>query len=181
MTGLIFARFARPNARLLFADNPVISMHDGEPTLMVRFANQRNSLIGNATARLWMLRNEESKEGRPRRRFTELSLERNESPALVLSWTLFHVIDENSPLYGLSPDDMTAANMRWRRKPSTRERPTSTIGSGMATATPISCRRWMMAGSRSNTGGSTRPFKTSLSHSCHADFRCKWRRQRDKS
>src|SRR3981081_2251247 len=110
MTGLIFARFARPNARLLFADNPVISMHDGEPTLMVRFANERNSLIGNATARLWLLRNEESKEGRPRRRFTELSLERNESPALVLSWTLFHVIDENSPLYGLSPDDMTAAN-----------------------------------------------------------------------
>src|SRR6202790_4152069 len=99
MTGLIFARFARPDARLLFADNPVISMHDGEPTLMVRFANERNSLIGNATARLWLLRNEESKEGRPRRRFTELSLERNESPALVLSWTLFHVIAENTPFF----------------------------------------------------------------------------------
>jgi inward rectifier potassium channel len=111
MTGLIFARFARPNARLLFAENPVISMLDGSPTLMVRFANERNTLIGNATARLWLLRNEESKEGRPRRRFTELSLERNESPALVLSWTLFHVIDENSPLYGLSPDDMIAANI----------------------------------------------------------------------
>jgi inward rectifier potassium channel len=111
MTGLIFARFARPNARLLFAENPVISMHDGSPTLMVRFANERNTLIGNATARLWLLRNEESKEGRPRRRFTELSLERNESPALVLSWTLFHVIDETSPLYGLSPDDMIAVNI----------------------------------------------------------------------
>jgi inward rectifier potassium channel len=111
MTGLIFARFARPNARLLFAENPVISMHDGKPTLMVRFANERSTLIGNATARLWLLRNEENKEGRPRRRFTELSLERNESPALVLSWTLFHVIDEDSPLYGLGPDDMTAANV----------------------------------------------------------------------
>src|ERR1700736_1609064 len=87
MTGLIFARFARPDARLLFAENPVISAHDGEPTLMVRFANERNSLIGNATARLWMLRNEETKEGRSTRRFTELSLERSESPALVLSWT----------------------------------------------------------------------------------------------
>src|SRR6202790_2167700 len=99
MTGLIFARFARPDARLLFAENPVISTHDGEPTLMVRFANERNTLIGNATARLWMLRNEETKEGRPRRRFTELSLERNESPALVLSWTLFHVIAENTPFF----------------------------------------------------------------------------------
>jgi inward rectifier potassium channel len=111
MTGLIFARFARPNARLLFAENPVISVHDGEPTLMVRFANERNTLIGNATARLWMLRNEATKEGRPTRRFTELLLQRSESPALVLSWTLYHVIDETSPLYGLGPDDMKAANI----------------------------------------------------------------------
>src|SRR6266571_5348954 len=77
MTGLIFARFSRPNARLLFANNPVITNLDGVPTLMVRLANERHNIIGNATARLWLLRNEESKEGRPRRRFTELSLERN--------------------------------------------------------------------------------------------------------
>ena len=56
MTGLIFARFSRPNARLLFADNPVISHHDGKPTLMLRFANERHNIIGNATARLWLLR-----------------------------------------------------------------------------------------------------------------------------
>ena len=111
MTGLIFARFARPNARLLFAENPVISVYDGEPTLMVRFANERNTLIGNATARLWMLRNEATKEGYPIRRFTELLLQRSESPALVLTWTLYHVIDETSPLYGLDPDDMKAANI----------------------------------------------------------------------
>jgi inward rectifier potassium channel len=110
MTGLIFYRFARPDARLLFAEHPVISIHDGVPTLMVRFANQRNTLIGSATARLWLLRNDETKEGRPRRRFTELALQRNESPALVLSWTLYHVIDEDSPLHGLGPDELTAAN-----------------------------------------------------------------------
>ncbi|MDB5517457.1 MAG: potassium transporter [Tardiphaga sp.] len=111
MTGLIFARFARPDARLLFAEHPVISVYDGNPTLMMRFANERNTLIGNATATLWMLRNEVTQEGRRTRRFTELALQRNESPALVLSWTLFHVIDENSPLYGLGPDGMAAANI----------------------------------------------------------------------
>src|SRR3982075_4655382 len=63
MTGLIFARFSRPNARLLFADHPVISSHDGKPTLMVRFANERHNIIGNATARLWLLRNELSQDG----------------------------------------------------------------------------------------------------------------------
>src|SRR5271165_3702782 len=41
MTGLIFARFSRPRARLLFASNPVISPHEGVPTLMLRFANER--------------------------------------------------------------------------------------------------------------------------------------------
>src|SRR6202051_719108 len=56
MTGLIFARFSRPNARLLFADNPVISNHEGKLTLMVRLANERHNIIGNATAKLWRLR-----------------------------------------------------------------------------------------------------------------------------
>jgi inward rectifier potassium channel len=96
---------------LLFAENPVISVRDGFPTLMVRFANERHSLIGNATARLWMLRNELTAEGHQTRRFTELALQRNESPALVLSWTLYHVIDGSSPLYGAGPDDLRDANV----------------------------------------------------------------------
>ena len=104
MTGLIFARFSRPRARLLFAENPVISSHDGKPSLMVRFANERHNIIGNATARVWMLRNELSLEGTPFRRFYELPLLRNEHPALALSWTLYHVLDEQSPLYGLDTD-----------------------------------------------------------------------------
>jgi inward rectifier potassium channel len=108
MTGLIFARFSRPSARLLFADNPVISDHEGEQTLMIRLANERHNIISNATARLWLFKNIVSKEGQPFRRFYELSLLRNESPALALSWTLFHVIDESSPLYGLTADDLEA-------------------------------------------------------------------------
>jgi inward rectifier potassium channel len=111
MTGLIFARFSRPNARLLFADHPVISSHDGKPTLMVRFANERHNIIGNATARLWLLKNVVSMEGRSLRRFYELLLVRNEHPALALSWTLYHVLDEESPLYGLTADDLEAAKV----------------------------------------------------------------------
>jgi len=106
MTGLIFARFSRPSARLLFADNPVISSHDGEPALMIRLANERHNIISNANARLWLFKNILSKEGRSFRRFYELPLLRNESPALALSWTLFHIIDEASPLHGLGADDL---------------------------------------------------------------------------
>ena len=111
MTGLIFARFSRPNARLLFADNPVISNHEGSPTLMVRFANERHNIIGNATARLWLFKNIVSQEGQSLRRFYELPLLRNESPALALTWTLYHAIDEASPLYGMNPDDLAATSV----------------------------------------------------------------------
>ena len=108
MTGLIFARFSRPSARLLFASTPVISNHDGQPTLMIRLANERHSIIGNATARLWLLRNEAILEGGTYRRFLELPLVRSEHPALALSWTLYHVLDETSPLYGTTADDLEA-------------------------------------------------------------------------
>jgi inward rectifier potassium channel len=111
MTGLIFARFSRPNARLLFARNPVVSNHEGLPTLMIRFANERHNIIGNAAARLWLLKDEVSLEGRRFRRFFELSLVRSEHPALALSWTLYHVLDETSPLYGMTADDLRTSNV----------------------------------------------------------------------
>jgi inward rectifier potassium channel len=111
MTGLIFARFSRPNARLLFAEHPVISNHEGKPTLMIRLANERHNVIGNATAKLWLLKNVVSAEGQTLRRFYELPLVRNDHPALALSWTLFHVLDEESPLDGLDADDLAASKV----------------------------------------------------------------------
>ena len=89
----------------------VISNYDGKPTLMVRFANERHNISGNAAARLWLLRNEVSSEGRSSRRFYELPLVRSEHPALALSWTLYHVLDAQSPLHGLSADDLEASSV----------------------------------------------------------------------
>jgi inward rectifier potassium channel len=111
MTGLIFARFSRPNARLLFADHPVISNNEGKLTLMIRLVNERHNIIGNATAKLWLLRNEVSLEGRTFRRFYQLPLVKNEHPALALSWTLYHLLDETSLLYGLNADDFDASKV----------------------------------------------------------------------
>ena len=111
MTGLIFARFSRPSARLLFAENPVISNHDGKLTLMVRLANERHNIIGNATAKVWLFKNAVTAEGATHRRFYELPLTRNENPALALSWTLYHVIDEDSPFYNQTAEDLAASNV----------------------------------------------------------------------
>jgi inward rectifier potassium channel len=111
MTGLVFARFSRPSARLLFARNPVISTYEGKHTLMMRLANERHNIIGNASARLWLLKNATTSEGRAVRRFQELPLLKNEHPALALSWTLFHVIDEGSALFNLDANDLKAAGV----------------------------------------------------------------------
>ena len=109
MTGLIFARFSRPRARIVFARHPVVAVRQGQQTLMIRIANARHDTISQATARLWLIREETTKEGDVVRRFYELILDRNEHPMFSLSWTIFHVIDETSPLYRLGREELAAA------------------------------------------------------------------------
>jgi len=110
MTGLIFARFSRPRARFVFARHPVVGIRQGQETLMIRIANARHNTISQATARLWLIREETTKEGDAIRRFYELILDRTEHPMFSLSWTLFHAIDETSPLYRLGHDQLAAAD-----------------------------------------------------------------------
>jgi inward rectifier potassium channel len=109
MTGLIFARFSRPRARFVFARHPVVAARQGQETLMIRIANARHNTISQATARLWLLREENTKEGDVIRRFYELILDRNEHPMFSLTWTIFHAVDETSPLYRLGRDELAAA------------------------------------------------------------------------
>jgi inward rectifier potassium channel len=110
MTGLIFARFSRPRARFVFADHPVVAVHQGQPTLMIRIANERNNTISQAQARLWLLRMETTVEGVEYRRYHELLLDRREHPMFMLTWSIFHVIDETSPLYRMTPAELAAAD-----------------------------------------------------------------------
>jgi len=105
VTGLIFSRFSRPRARMIFARNPVVVAHDGIETLMVRVVNAQNSFITEATAKLWLLGPSRNAEGRKFRGFLSMRLLRAENPAFALSWTLFHPIDADSPLHRKSSGD----------------------------------------------------------------------------
>ena len=113
MTGLTFARFSRPRARLIFARHPVVANHEGQPTLIFRLANERNAFISEATAKLWMLGASVSKEGRRFVGFQPMRLAKNENPALALSWTLFHPIDPDSPLYGVAMDELVVSRINF--------------------------------------------------------------------
>jgi inward rectifier potassium channel len=110
MTGLIFARFSRPRARFVFAQKAIVTMHDRQPTLMIRVANARHNTLSNASATLWLIRAEQSAEGQHLRRYYQLELLRQENPVFALTWTIFHVIDQTSPLFGLTADDLASTD-----------------------------------------------------------------------
>jgi inward rectifier potassium channel len=100
ITGVVFARFSRPFARVLFSSVAVIAPFNGVPTLMFRAANQRGNQILNAEVTVALARQVTTQEGIVMRRFEELRLVRSRSPLFALSWTVMHPIDEASPLYG---------------------------------------------------------------------------------
>jgi inward rectifier potassium channel len=112
ITSLVFARFSKPTARLMFSRVAVIAPYDGVPTLMLRVANQRNSYILEARATVALVRDEQTSDGHRLTRFYDLKLERARSPVFALSWQIMHRIDEHSPLYGLSLEDMRTGDMR---------------------------------------------------------------------
>ena len=98
ITGLIFVRFSRPTARLLFSKCAVISAFDGVPTLMLRVANQRHIAMAEAEFRVMLFRNEPTKEEASVRRFYPLKLQFDRMIAFPVALTLRHVIEESSPL-----------------------------------------------------------------------------------
>jgi inward rectifier potassium channel len=91
---------------VIFSKVAVITPFDGIPTLMFRTANQRGNQVLDAAMTLTLARQHVSIEGHVMRRFEELKLVRSRTSLFALSWTIMHRIDETSPLYGLSCDEM---------------------------------------------------------------------------
>jgi inward rectifier potassium channel len=104
MTGLAFARFSRPTARVMFSCVAVITTHEGVPTLIFRTANQRRNMILEAQMRMYLMRDEITAEGYAIRKIYDLKLLRHQTPNFSLSWLVMHIIDESSPLYGMTPE-----------------------------------------------------------------------------
>jgi inward rectifier potassium channel len=111
LTGLIFARFSKPKSRILFSDRLILSDFNGQPTLMLRAANARQNQIANATAKMHVLVQEVTLEGKRIRRIYDLELVRSDQPMFFLTWTIMHAITPSSPLYHLTAADMAAKEM----------------------------------------------------------------------
>jgi inward rectifier potassium channel len=109
MTGLVFAKFARPTARVLFSDVAVVRDWEGTRSLMFRMANTRASQIVEAHISLTLVRNERSAEGEQVRRLRDLKLLRAQHALFALSWTAIHPLDAESPLRDATPEGLAAA------------------------------------------------------------------------
>ena len=112
VTGLIFVRFARPTARFEFSRTMVISNFDGRPALMLRVANLRHQAVVEAEFRLMLLRNEWVKEGEVLRRFHDLKMQLPRLTLFPAAITLRHIIDEHSPLHGVTPEILESGDCR---------------------------------------------------------------------
>ena len=92
----------------MFAKTALITTFDGRPAFMFRAANQRDIQVLEAEVSVSLAFNERTLEGLRIRRLKDLELQRRRSPMFALSWTVIHIIDEASPLYGKTADDLAA-------------------------------------------------------------------------
>lgn len=108
MTGLVFVRFSKPKAKLLFAHQAVVTHRSGLPRLMIRIGNGRMNALNDASVRLTTLVNAQGADGQRFRSMVDLPLVRSDMPFFPLTWTLIHELTEDSPLAALRDMDEEA-------------------------------------------------------------------------
>jgi inward rectifier potassium channel len=108
VTGLVFARFARPTARVLFSQNALFVTRNGEKVLMLRLGNERRNQIVEASVNVFAIIGSKTTEGEFYYNINDLKLLRSHSPVFELTWTLLHPLDESSPFYNFTPEDFVS-------------------------------------------------------------------------
>jgi inward rectifier potassium channel len=109
LSGLLFARFTRPTAKIQFSRQALIAPYHGGWALMFRLVNLRNNDLTDVHCVVsfarWTV-----EDGRRRRRFDQLALERDAIIFMPLHWVVVHPITDSSPLRGLTPDTLVEAD-----------------------------------------------------------------------
>src|SRR6266576_3768389 len=111
MTGLIFVRFSRPIARVVFSNSIVIAPLNGKPTLMVRVGNENQHSMVEAEFRIMFSRDEPLVEGGDFRHFYVLKLHFDRLTVFPAALTLRHTIDETNPLFGATPESLESSRV----------------------------------------------------------------------
>jgi len=111
-TGLLYGRFSRPTARIVFSDQALIAPYQDGTSLQFRVANARDNVLMDLEARV-LLMTVDTSDGELKRNYFDLNLERRRVYFFPLTWTIVHPIDSESPLYRKTREDLanTAAEV----------------------------------------------------------------------
>ena len=107
-TGLVFAKFARPTANIIYSKQAIIAPYRGITAFEFRIINGSHNQLIDVEARVTLTRFEDN-GGAALRRYYPLSLERDRVSFFPASWTVVHPIANSSPLYGVSREAMIAS------------------------------------------------------------------------
>jgi inward rectifier potassium channel len=102
-TGLLYGRFSRPEAKILFSKHALISPYEEGFGLMIRLANERSSQLIEAEA---VVTATYTPRGQQKREYERLDLELDKITYLAMSWTLVHPLREDSPIFKMTEQDM---------------------------------------------------------------------------
>lgn len=105
-TGLVYGRFARPSTRFRFSQKAIIAPYKGGKALMFRLANERSNLVMHLKANVLLSMLNVQANGARTRKYFQLDLETDTIIFFPLNWTIVHPLTENSPLYGVSEEDL---------------------------------------------------------------------------
>jgi len=104
-TGLLFGRVSRPSAKIGFSEKMLVAPYQDLQSLQFRVVNRRRNDLMEIEARV-LLMTVEDKDGQPARTYRQLKLEREQVLFLPLTWTIVHPIDSDSPMFGLTAEDL---------------------------------------------------------------------------
>jgi len=104
-TGLMFGRFSRPSAKIAFSEHILMAPYQAQSSLQLRIVNLRPNILIELEANL-VLMTVDGPPGALKRRFESLKLERDKIYFLALTWTIVHPVDETSPLFGKTAEDL---------------------------------------------------------------------------
>lgn len=108
-TGLLYGRFSRPVTNIVFSKNAIVTKwNDGLSAFQFRLANAYNTVMMDAEVKViasWL----ENEDGADKRKFFTLKLEYEKIVFFPTMWTVNHIIDEESPLFGKTKEYLDSA------------------------------------------------------------------------
>jgi inward rectifier potassium channel len=106
-TGVLYGRFSRPKAHIRYSKHCLIAPYEDITGFMFRMANTtQNELIETEVKLILVKNNLETNQ----REFLPLTLEVEKISFMALSWTIVHPIDDKSPMYKLTAEDLIKAD-----------------------------------------------------------------------